>query len=384
VASRMFSAGGSTRRAWLTLGCAAVATVAGPPLSGHAEPTASIPAVTRQVEQLHHKAEQATERYNVAQDRRAEVAKRLAAVQSRTEQQQIRLTALQHRVSRYAAATYRNGGLDPRVRLLLADDPQQFLRQASSLEEVARRQATVLRQVDAGRLALVRDRLAVAQELARLEATRRTLAAEKASVERTLLQARRVLDQLEAEDRARLEAARRAAVEKAIRDGRAAARAHRASRASRSAATEAPSRESASRSSSARSRAGGSPKPRTRSAPAASGGAGAAVAFAYAQLGEPYQYGAAGPGSWDCSGLTMMAWRAGGKSLSRSSAAQMGDGARVSRSSLQPGDLVFYYSPVSHVAIYVGGGKIVHSTHPGDVVSLDPVDSMPFAGAVRP
>nr|WP_281352525.1 NlpC/P60 family protein [Phytoactinopolyspora alkaliphila] len=103
-----------------------------------------------------------------------------------------------------------------------------------------------------------------------------------------------------------------------------------------------------------------------------------------AQRGEPYQWGGSGPNSWDCSGLTMMAWRQAGVSLPRSSGSQIGVGTRVSRSQLQPGDLVFYYSPISHVAIYIGNGQIVHATKPGDVVKVSPVDQMPFAGASRP
>ena len=345
------------------------------PTLGHAEPSKSIPEVQREVETLHHKAEQATERYNIAQDQRDDVTRRLGEVRRSVATQQARLSELQRVAGRYAASTYRRGGLDAHLELLLADDPQEFLRRASSLEEVARRRGVAMRKAAAVQAQLVQDRLTVAQELARLERTRATLAAEKESVEKTLEAAERALDQLRAEDRARLEAARRAAVERATRDGRAAARAYAASSRGTTDSDSASDSGSSSRS------GGGSG---SGSGPAPSGGAAAALAFAYAQVGEPYVYGAAGPSSWDCSGLTMMAWRAGGKSLSRSSAAQMGDGTRVSRSALRPGDLVFYYSPVSHVAIYAGGGKIVHSTHPGDVVSVDPVDSMPFAGAVRP
>ncbi len=116
----------------------------------------------------------------------------------------------------------------------------------------------------------------------------------------------------------------------------------------------------------------------------ASGGAGAAVAYALAQVGDSYVYGAAGPSSFDCSGLTMAAWSQGGVSLPHSSGAQMGSGTPVSTSALQPGDLVFYYSPVSHVGIYVGNGQIVHAANPSTDVQQAPVFSMPVSGAVRP
>ena len=91
---------------------------------------------------------------------------------------------------------------------------------------------------------------------------------------------------------------------------------------------------------------------------------GAAVQYALAQVGDAYVYGATGPSAFDCSGLTMMAWAQAGVGLPHSSSAQMGSGTPVSQSQLQPGDLVFYYSPVSHVGIYIGNGQIVHAANP--------------------
>jgi len=99
-----------------------------------------------------------------------------------------------------------------------------------------------------------------------------------------------------------------------------------------------------------------------------------AVETAYAQLGDRYSWGAAGPDAFDCSGLTMYSYAAGGVSLPHSSSAQSTMGIPVSRSELQPGDLVFMYSPISHVAIYVGDGQIIHAYSPSSPVSLDPVD----------
>ena len=119
-------------------------------------------------------------------------------------------------------------------------------------------------------------------------------------------------------------------------------------------------------------------------APAPNGRAGVAVSTALAQLGKPYKYAAVGPGSFDCSGLTMFAWRAAGVSLPHSSAAQYASLPHVSQDQLAPGDLVFYYSPVSHVAIYIGNGTIIHAANPSTGVVEAPVGSMPISGAVRP
>ncbi|MBA3800252.1 MAG: C40 family peptidase, partial [Geodermatophilaceae bacterium] len=99
-----------------------------------------------------------------------------------------------------------------------------------------------------------------------------------------------------------------------------------------------------------------------------------AVETAYAQLGDTYVWGGDGPDEFDCSGLTMYSYAAAGVSLPHSSRSQSTMGIPVSRDELQPGDLVFYYSPVSHVAIYVGDGQIIHASTFGVPVSLDPVD----------
>ncbi|MFD9673073.1 C40 family peptidase, partial [Streptomyces sp. NPDC059981] len=109
-----------------------------------------------------------------------------------------------------------------------------------------------------------------------------------------------------------------------------------------------------------------------------------AVAFAYAAIGKPYVLGATGPGSYDCSGLTQAAWRAAGVSLPRTTYTQINTGRRVSRDQLAPGDLVFFYSGVTHVGMYVGNGQMIHAPRPGSTVRLAPVDSMPWAGAARP
>jgi cell wall-associated NlpC family hydrolase len=118
------------------------------------------------------------------------------------------------------------------------------------------------------------------------------------------------------------------------------------------------------------------PAPQPDPPPAPSGGADAAIAFARAQLGEPYVWGADGPDSWDCSGLTMGAWGAGGKYLPHYSVAQYQQSTPISASSLRPGDLVFWGSSSSsssifHVALYIGGGQIIHAPRTGRPVSQE-------------
>ncbi len=111
---------------------------------------------------------------------------------------------------------------------------------------------------------------------------------------------------------------------------------------------------------------------------------GPVLAYAKSQVGKAYVYGAAGPGAFDCSGLTMMAWKQSGVSLPHSSSAQYASGRHISESELQPGDLVFYYSPISHVGLYIGNGQIVNALNPGSGVRISGLHDMPYSGAVRP
>ena len=109
-----------------------------------------------------------------------------------------------------------------------------------------------------------------------------------------------------------------------------------------------------------------------------------AVDTALAQRGDMYLYGATGPDRFDCSGLTSFAYKAAGVAIPRTSKAQSTFGTPVSKANLQPGDLVFFYSPVSHVGMYIGNGQMVHSSSAGKPVSVVSLDSMPsFSGARR-
>ena len=123
---------------------------------------------------------------------------------------------------------------------------------------------------------------------------------------------------------------------------------------------------------------GGSGTVVAASAAAASPKAHTAVNVALAQVGKPYAWGGAGPHSFDCSGLTKYAYGKVGIGLPHSSRAQSTIGKPVSRAALRPGDLVFFYSPVSHVGMYIGNGKMVYAPTSGSVVKVGKVDYMPF------
>jgi peptidoglycan DL-endopeptidase CwlO len=111
-------------------------------------------------------------------------------------------------------------------------------------------------------------------------------------------------------------------------------------------------------------------------------GANAVVQFAYDQLGKPYAFGKAGPDAFDCSGLVAAAYAQAGVSLDRTSQEQWGDSTAIDRSELAPGDLVFSYG-TGHIAIYIGGGEVIHASKPGDNVKIAAIDVMPVSGYRR-
>jgi peptidoglycan DL-endopeptidase CwlO len=322
--------------------CAATAfALVSVPSSGVAAPQPDIDDVERQVEALYHKAEQATERYNDARLTLKEAERALAQAQRRSASQQAKVAELQHTLGAFAAESYRSGGIDRTLQLVFSDDPQEFLDRAASLDALSTREARALRRVIEARTQLKANQVAAAQHLAVVEQQRRALAAEKTEVEKNLRSARAVLDRLEEKGRARL-----------------------AARASRD---EGPRGDLLKN----------LPVPDTARAAKA-------INFALRQIGDRYVWGASGPDGWDCSGLTSAAWRAAGVSLPHSSRQQYASGRKVPRSELAPGDLVYFYSPISHVGIYLGNGNMVHAPNPGRRVEIAPISRMPWAGATRP
>lgn len=118
--------------------------------------------------------------------------------------------------------------------------------------------------------------------------------------------------------------------------------------------------------------------------PASNPGAQAAVDAALSQLGKPYQWGASGPDRYDCSGLTMWAWAHGGVSLPHNSGMQYSATARVDRGDIEPGDLLFFGSPIHHVGMYIGNGEMVEAPYSGSQVRINSIDRSDYVGAGRP
>jgi peptidoglycan DL-endopeptidase CwlO len=343
------------RRVLVALCTAAVVSLSGLPAAqlGFADPNLTLEEVEERVNELYKAANVAAENYHQATDELGEIERRLAKAQDRVERQEARLKDLIREVGGFAAATYRTGGIDPTLQVMLADDPEDYLAQASVVDAYAKQQADQLAAVAEQRQRLEQDILLADEELARLRAVEDVLEEEKTAAEDLLAEAQRLLDNLQAEERRRLEEQRRAAA--AEQESRAAQRSD--------------------------------DPPDPGSGDPGSGHGQIALNFALAQVGKPYQWGGNGPDAYDCSGLTRAAWAAAGVSLPRSSHQQIGVGTRVSWDQLKPGDLIFFYNPISHVGIYAGNGQMVHAVKPGvpvSVVSLDGYYRSHFAGATRP
>ncbi|MEU8829611.1 NlpC/P60 family protein [Streptomyces sp900116325] len=336
---------GSAARTAATLAFAGAATAAALPGAAHADPQPTPAQVKAKVDRLYHEAEVATEQYNGAKEKAAATTKSLGALRDEAARRTERLNASRNALGSLAAAQYRTGGIDPAVQLALSSDPDEYLQRASYVDRIVDRQATQVSQVQRQVTEIAQLRAEAKEELAALGTRQVELKKHRTTVRAKLADAQRLLDTLSP--------AQRAAYEQWDTARSAAGHADRSDR--RAGAAQA--------------------APNARAAEA--------VAFAYGALGKPYVWGATGPTSFDCSGLTQAAWRSAGVSLPRTTYTQINAGERISRSELAPGDLVFFYSGVSHVGLYIGDGLMIHAPHPGAPVRVAPIDEMPFAGATR-
>ncbi len=332
--------------------------------SGMAAPQADIQEVEAQVRDLEMQAGAAHEEASRAADRLAAVRQKLDSVQGQLQSQRNELNQTQAVLGDLARSLYASGGIDPALELLLAEDPVEFLAQASVMDQVASTQAAQIRQAQTGRLRLAQTEAEASDQEAQAEALEAEMSSAEARVTERLGQAQSILDNLRQEERERLARIQAERVQQQREEARQAA-------AAAAAAAQAP----AGGGSGPSGQSGGTTSP---DGAAASGGgysggsrAQAAVQYALAQVGEPYSYSARPPDSWDCSKLTAAAWAQSGVGLTALSYTQWDQTQRVPVSEIQPGDLVFYFgSGAHHVAIYVGNGKMVSASNPSDGVEI--------------
>jgi cell wall-associated NlpC family hydrolase len=314
------------------------------PVSASAAP--SLAEVQAKVRQLEEEATTAAEGAQEAKVKLAVLTKTLNGVKAKADIQGQEVAALRRSLGAIAVEQYKSGGFGQSFELLFSSDPTLYLSSAGSLDAITRRKSTQLRKFEAAQQRLNATTLLVNDKIALVAAAQKKLAAQSALAKRKLAEAEKLLSKLSKAERERL-------------------------------AKLAEDEENADQKSSLEA---------AKSANSVSGRAGVALKYALKQIGDRYVFGAAGTVTWDCSGLTMRAFQAAGVSLPHSSAAQSRMGKKVALNALKPGDLLFYGRPVSHVGIYLGGGKMVHAPRSGSrvkVASSGSLGKKPLVGARR-
>ena len=362
------------RRPLVTARRALVAAVAAGGLAFTPLPAAADPQPATSVEAAAlvaaraHDLEILTEQFNEAREELA--ATREAADRAAQElvAAEAALAGAREQVRAVAYGAYTGERLAPLEAMLTSDSPDELLDRIGMLRTIADHNGQVLGR--AAQTAADADRAkASAQDIAtRAQAQVDRVAAQKDDLDAQIAVYQAAYERLSEEE----QRASRAAAERHAAEQAAAAQAAAAQAAGSGAA--------ASRPAPAAPKAAAPP-----AAPVLGGSAAAqkAVDTAMAQIGDPYVWGAAGPDAFDCSGLVQYAYAAAGISLPHSSRMQSTMGAPVSRDALQPGDLVFFYSPVSHVGIYIGDGQMVHASTSGVPVKTASVDSMGSYNSAR-
>ncbi|MFJ6145553.1 NlpC/P60 family protein [Streptomyces anulatus] len=354
-----------------------------------AEPKPAVEEVQKKVDSLYRQAGAATQEYNRAKAASAaqqtKVDTLLSDVAKRTE----RINEARRALGSYAAAQYRNGGIGPAATFFLADDPQGYFDQSRLMDRATERQQRSVTEFRKQQASAAKKRAEAVKSLETLTETQATLASSKKDVQTKLTEARGLLSRLTAEEKARLaELERKKEAEAKEKAAKLAAR--QAAEAKERAEAEEKAREEAAKESGDGSGAGSGtgtdPGPGTGSGTDSGYAAKAekVLAFARAQIGKPYVWGASGPSSYDCSGLTQAAWREAGVTLPRTTWDQVEVGTRVATADLKPGDLVFFYDDISHVGIYKGDGMMIHAPKPGANVREESIYYMPIYGSVRP
>ncbi len=292
--------------------------------------------VQAQVIRLEEEATAAAEGAQEAKVRLASLTRSLAGIQAKAALQGKTVDAISKTLGAIAVDQYKSGTLSQSLELLFSSDPSLYLSAAGSLEAITRKKGIQLRKFQSAEQELNATSLTVSDRLAQVKVLQKRLAERSAVASQKLAQAESLLAKLKKEDRERL-------------------------------ARLAKEREDADQASSLKAAKG---------AAGVSGRAGTALKFALAQIGDRYVFGADGMVYWDCSGLTMRAYQRAGVSLPHSSRAQSRMGKSIPYSQKKPGDLLFFGRPVSHVGVYLGGGKMVHAPRSGSRVKVAPSGSL--------
>ncbi|WP_217140978.1 C40 family peptidase [Streptomyces sp. AC627_RSS907] len=304
-------------------------------------------AVREKLDKLYRAAAVATDAYNAAEEKAQKQSAELVELAKKIVKGQERLDALRDRAGAAARAQYRTGGMPDEAKLVLSEDPEDFLDGTGRVVQGQRATKGLLGELTRAQEDLKTYEADASARFRTLEANRRARATAQKEIEKQISAAEKLESELEKEEKERL----------ARLEREAQARAQTAWL--------------------------GTGVLKDLDAEATERGR-KAVEYATAQVGKPYQWGAEGPKAYDCSGLTSQAWVAAGRAIPRTSQQQWKQLERVDVKDMRPGDLIIYFDDASHVGMYVGDGSVVHAPRPGRPVTIAGAGSMPILGVVRP
>lgn len=319
-----------------------------PPSPAPAQPAKkSLEEVRQEIDGLYRAAGSATDAYNLAEEKAKKQSGEIVKLAQAIVEGQAKIDELKSRAGAQAREEYRNAGMPPGARLMLSGDPQLFLDGVSRARQGQKATKGLLGELNRTQEDLKTYTQDASTNWTKLEANRVKQAKAKKKINEQIAAARKLESRLEKKERARL----------LQLEQEAEYRSQTAWLGS------------------------GALKEINREA-SASGKK--AVAFATDRIGLPYEWGAVGPTSYDCSGLTSRAWAAAGRPIPRTSQEQWRQLPHIAIKDMRPGDLIIYHADASHVGMYIGDGAIVHAPRPGRSVTLAGAGSMEILGVVRP
>ncbi|MFG2128987.1 NlpC/P60 family protein [Streptomyces sp. NPDC048751] len=311
------------------------------------KPGKDLEAVRERLDALYHDAAVATDAYNAAEEKAEKQSAEIVALAKKIVRGRERLDELKDRAGAAARSQYRTGGLPDEAHLMLSDNPQAFLDGAGRVQQGQRATKGLLAELTRTQQDLEQYSTDASAQWQKMESNRKTKAEAQKRIEKQIAAAEKLESQLEKKEKERLAQLEKEAADKA---------------------------QTAWLDSGAIEEVGGTSTEQGEKA----------VEFATAQIGKPYVWGAEGPDSYDCSGLTSQAWAAAGHGIPRTSQEQWRQLPHVDVKDMRPGDLIIYFDDASHVAMYIGDGNMVHAPRPGRTVTIAGAGSMPILGVVRP
>ncbi len=303
--------------------------------------------VRKKIDALYRKAEQATDAYNAAEEQVELQQKEIVRLARSIDSTQRKLAALKRQAGSLASAQYRGGGLPSEAKLMLDADPEGFLDNATLARKGEFAAKRVIRQLSRLKGDLESYSDSATDRWEQLEANRKKKESAQRDIKKKIDEAKKLESRLATKEKDRLKKLEDEQAfkqqQKWLDSGVLNDISNKASAAGKK-----------------------------------------AISFATAQLGKDYVWGAEGPDTFDCSGLTLRAWQAGGRTIPRTSQEQWRQLPRVGLRDMRPGDLIIYFSDASHVGMYLGDGAMVHAPRPGRQVTITGAGSMPILGVVRP